>query len=394
MKSNPVVSFIMPVYNCEAYLEKSIASVLRQTLSELELVCVDNASTDSSLGILKARAGEDDRIVVVEESRQGVSAARNAGLAHARGDYIAFIDADDFISPDYAERLVEQARRFDAEMTICGFDEYLSADEYCHPREMCEARELYSRAFSLEDAPCLSSEITTPNVWRILFKRGFVEKAHLHFEDDLRTAEDLAFIYRALFVAQRITLVDARLYHYRRDVATSLTRSNREGDGLRALGHIGCYLELVGMDDARKRHFVNLVLDTVRYGLESAASSNEALRLFDEYHEIWHGFIRENEALIDARYRPFFEKVDECNAYEYLFDLYSRLRDEAERYDARLSRLKGELEKARAETKAARHELEACSSERDDLLGSWAFRIGKAITFIPSKIKAKLKAHN
>ena len=88
--------------------------------------------------------------------------------------------------------------------------------------------------------------MTTPNVWRILFSRSFLEERAIRFEDDLRTAEDLAFIYKALFSGARIALLDERLYHYRRDVPTSLTRSNREGDGMKALGHIWSYLEKCG----------------------------------------------------------------------------------------------------------------------------------------------------
>ena len=167
---NPSISIIIPVFNSEQYLAESIGSVLRQTFGNFELLCVDNASTDGSLRLLQKEAEKDPRIVVLEEPHSGVSNARNTGLAHASGDYVAFIDADDFISPSLLQLSLDKARKHDADMVIYGFDEYQSTEESFSLREVCEEHQLYKRTFTLNEVPCLSTEITTPNVWRILFR--------------------------------------------------------------------------------------------------------------------------------------------------------------------------------------------------------------------------------
>ena len=242
----PSASVVMPVFNSGQYLSDSIESVLRQTYSDFELLCVDNASTDNSLSMLREESEKDSRISILRESRRGVSNARNTGLAYASGDYVAFIDADDFISPSLLEYALSKAQKYNADMVIFGFDEYQTVEKSFFARELCEDHSLYEQSFTLDEISCLSTEVTTPNVWRILFNRSFLVEQSICFEDDLRTAEDLAFIYKALFSGARIVLLDERLYHYRRDVSTSLTRSNREGDGMKALGHIWSYLEKCG----------------------------------------------------------------------------------------------------------------------------------------------------
>ena len=377
----PSVSVVMPVFNSGQYLSDSIESVLCQTYSDFELLCVDNASTDDSLSVLREESEKDSRISVLQDNRRGVSNARNTGLAYASGDYVAFIDADDFISPSLLEHAISQAQKHSADMVIFGFDEYQSVENSFFARELCEDCSLYERSFTLDEISCLSTEVTTPNVWRILFSRSFLEERAIRFEDDLRTAEDLAFIYKALFSGARIVLLDERLYHYRRDVPTSLTRSNREGDGMKALGHIWSYLEKCGGGYPLKRHFVNLVLDTVRYGLETAADPREYETLFNAYHSKWHDYIAENETMIDDRYRSFFNRIDCNNACHYAYHLYSDMRSYCEDARAHLLKLEEDLRNARASE-------EGCRMELKDLEASYAFRIGRLLTFLPSRLKA------
>ena len=379
----PLVSIIMPVFNSERYLPKSIESVLCQTVRDFELLCVDNGSTDGSMVVLQAKAHEDPRIVVLQEPRKGVSNARNAGLSRAVGDYVVFLDADVFVSSNLLEQALGKAKAGDADMTIFGFDEYRSEEGAFFQREVCGAQELYDEAFVLRDVSCLSTEITTPNVWRILFKRSFVESKSIRFETDLRTAEDLAFIYEALFSAATISLLADRLYHYRRDVPTSLTRSNREGDGMKALDHIHCYLERAEHEDQYRRHFVNLVLDTVRYGLETAADSCEFKNLYACYHEKWHGYIARNQALVDGRYKSFFQDMCTDSVEQYAFSLYADMRTRHEETVARLAKAENDL-------RVERDREAACRAELEDVIGSHSFRVGRMLMYVPSRIKSMI----
>lgn len=385
MDVRPRVSVIVPAYNAERYVGRCLDSLRAQTLGDIEILCVDNGSSDGSRAVLAEHAAADGRVRVLDEPTPGVSAARNAGLAAARGEFVAFADADDFADERYLELLVEKAQAERAAMTICGFDEFSAADGGAGafvPREICPESSLYGRAFSLEDAPCLSVHIVTPNVWRILFDRGFVEENALRFPEGLRTAEDLVFIYRALFRAPRIALVPQRLYHYRRDASGSLTRQDRGGDAARALKLVRDDLDAVGATPARMRHVANLVLDTFDYALFSAAGLAEFEGLVQSYRIDWESRIAQAGDVVEGRYVEV-QRALKSPAADQLFARYAGMRAETERLNAEVARLAQELadERARAQEAASR-----CA----EVEGSHAFRIGSALTFLPSKAKARL----
>ena len=115
-----VVSIIIPVYNGERYLQKAIDSALAQTLHDLEIICVDDGSTDGSAAILDGYAAKDPRVKVIHRRNEGVSAARNAGIDVADGRYIYFLDADDELEPETCERLAAKADAGECDVVQCG----------------------------------------------------------------------------------------------------------------------------------------------------------------------------------------------------------------------------------------------------------------------------------
>ena len=114
-------SIIVPVYNCEKYIGKCIDSILAQTFQDFELLLVIDGGVDASLMICKDYASRDNRISVIEQENQGVSAARNNGLDHATGEYVFFVDSDDWVEPDYLEKLINKAEETDCDIVICGY---------------------------------------------------------------------------------------------------------------------------------------------------------------------------------------------------------------------------------------------------------------------------------
>ena len=116
------VSIIMPIYNASRYLEPAIDSILAQTLPEIEVICVDDGSTDKSLEILKEYQKNDDRIRIVTQTNAGPAHARNNGIRRARGKYIAFLDADDFVEPTFIEDLYNTAKQDNLDIAICAYD--------------------------------------------------------------------------------------------------------------------------------------------------------------------------------------------------------------------------------------------------------------------------------
>ena len=114
------VSIIVPVYNVEKYLKRCLESLVNQTLKDIEIICVNDGSTDGSLAILNEYVRNDDRIVVINQENSGQSVARNRGIDVAKGEYIGFVDSDDWVCEDYFERLHNSAIQNNAEIAVGG----------------------------------------------------------------------------------------------------------------------------------------------------------------------------------------------------------------------------------------------------------------------------------
>ena len=121
VKNPPTVSVIVPIYNVEQNLVETLDSLVHQTLSDIEIICIDDSSTDASGDILDFYAILDSRVVVLRQPNQGGGAARNRGMKHARGKYLAFVDADDFIEPDMYEKMITASQKKDTDICVCGY---------------------------------------------------------------------------------------------------------------------------------------------------------------------------------------------------------------------------------------------------------------------------------
>lgn len=224
-KARPRVSVVVPVYACEAYLPACIESLRAQTLRELELIFVCDASPDGSLDLLRAAQREDERIrVIAFEENRGVSAARNAGLEAATGEFVGFCDGDDWAEPQMFERLADIAREKDADAAFCrvykdregggtlsrenvplGFETGTRFDAAAIRDTLVPV--MLSRERDSDELP-LSGY--TP---RNLFRRE-IAAAH-RFREDIRYAEDLLFIVECMLDARAAVALDEALYHYR-----------------------------------------------------------------------------------------------------------------------------------------------------------------------------------
>lgn len=217
----PKVSVIIPVYNCEPFLRACIDSLRAQTLREIELIFVCDASPDHSLDILREAEREDSRIrVIAFAQNRGVSAARNAGLSAATGEFVGFCDGDDWVEPQMFERLYAMACEHGADVSFCrvfkdcadrtdnvplGFDTGARFDREAIRRTLIPA--MLSRETDSDELP-LSGY--TP---RNLFRSGLI-KGH-RFREDIRYAEDLLLIIECMLDADAAVAVDEAYYHYR-----------------------------------------------------------------------------------------------------------------------------------------------------------------------------------
>ena len=217
----PKVSVIIPVYNCEAFLPQCIDSLRAQTMQEIEMIFVCDASPDDSLSILRRYEAMDSRIRVIAFDRnRGVSAARNAGIELASGEYVIFCDSDDWIEPQMYARLYDMAKAHDADIAFCRvFKDYESKQENV-PLGFATGTRFDGAAIRETLIPAMLSKETdsdelplsgyTP---RNLFRREVLKKHR--FREDIRYAEDLLFIIECMLSSRAAVAVDEAYYHYR-----------------------------------------------------------------------------------------------------------------------------------------------------------------------------------
>lgn len=211
------VSVIMPIYNAYDYLRPAIDSVLDQTLRQIELICIDDGSTDNSFELIKEYQKKDERIRIVTETNAGPALARNNGIKRARGEYLAFLDADDFFEPTLLEKLYQTAKERDLDIAITDYDIFNSRKasfESAQPAEyenIYEENEVTSKTIS-PDKIFLS---TNGAAWNKLFRRSFVTEKQITFLQDVKIYEDVYFVVSALSLAERVGKVFEVLLHHR-----------------------------------------------------------------------------------------------------------------------------------------------------------------------------------
>ena len=211
------VSVIMPIYNAEDYLRPAIDSVLDGTLREIELICVDDGSTDRSLDIIKEYQKNDPRVRIITENNAGPSLARNKGLSRSRGEYVIFLDADDFFEPTMLERLYQLSEEKMLDIAITKYDLYSDKKARFEPSIPSDHGEIFEGGtiVSQNEYPDHILQCTTGYVWNKLWRRSFLSEKQLQFDTDLRVFEDTYFVVTALCLASRIGKINEVLSHHR-----------------------------------------------------------------------------------------------------------------------------------------------------------------------------------
>ncbi len=219
----PLVSIVVPVYNVEQYLGKCWDSLLSQTLKDIEVVCVDDCSTDSSLAILREYAGKDSRINVITSEVNGKQgAARNKGIRAARAEYIGFVDSDDYVAGNMYADLHEAAVKGGADIAVGDYAEYYS-DNDVRPQWNGE-KEVLENADRKERDRALIAR--TPRIWTSLFKKSLFADNGLFYPENL-FYEDNAIGQPLYLSGNKIVKVDRLCYFYR---CNNLSTTKRQND--------------------------------------------------------------------------------------------------------------------------------------------------------------------
>ena len=226
------VSIIVPIYNISSFLPKCLVSILEQTYNHLEIILVDDGSTDDSGKICDEYAARDSRIKVIHKRNEGLVRARKSGLEAAAGQYIAYVDGDDWIEPEMIEKLYNILMEQNVDIVMCG--RFEDTGDMCRPvfHGIQEGR--YDKQALLEKVyPNMIVNGSFfewglfPGVWDKLFKRESLEKYQMAVDDRLTMGEDAACTYPALINANSIYVLHECLYHYRQSVS-SMVKQNTE----------------------------------------------------------------------------------------------------------------------------------------------------------------------
>lgn len=204
-----MISIIVPVYNVAPYLDKCIQSIINQTFTDFEVLLIDDGSTDGSGEICSSFAKRDKRIVVYHTPNKGVSSARNIGLNKAKGEFIAFIDSDDYIGENYLKNLYEAMITNGADLVVGG--EIKFSNNIFNPFHFSNktfSPNCFSEMFSIY----MLHKHSSP--WGKLFKMSIIKEISLHFNNDIHLGEDIIFVMEYLSYCQVVTLTETSEYYY------------------------------------------------------------------------------------------------------------------------------------------------------------------------------------
>ena len=230
------VSVIIPVYNVEEYLTECLDSIVNQSLKELEIICIDDCSTDGSYNILLDYAKKDNRFKVLKtDINSGQAAARNLGIKKAIGEYISFIDPDDYVNLNYMENLYNTAKKYNSDIVntlnivVKSNNNYYFS--YPNSKQILEAiknKKDYESNISIRNINDFSSSMITYHSWNKLYKNNFLKNNILYFHEEGKPySEDADFNNRLLLHNPKASFNNSSIYYYRyRESSTTKSHSN------------------------------------------------------------------------------------------------------------------------------------------------------------------------
>lgn len=330
-KANPKVSVIIPVYNAEPYLRQCMDTVINQTLREIEIICVDDGSTDNSADILEEYKKKDSRVSVYKQKNLYAGVARNNGLKKATGKYVIFWDSDDFFELDALQKMYERAESVEADIVVCNSIAY-DDENKCDIEWDRSLNPLYmpkKEVFSKSDIPEYIFLLCVAWSWDKLFNREFIMKNNLQYGDS-RTEEDVQFVFVALAVAEKITTLEDGLIHYRKYNPNSLENSRDDywNSTVIMFKNFLQELKLRKLDVLLRRSFDNFMLMHMVSVLFMLKDINAYRKMYDSLKEYVIPLYGLNEHGADYYFEKYwYDRLRYMNKYSadkfIMMDLYS-----------------------------------------------------------------------
>ncbi len=286
----PLASVVIPVFNIEVHLRQCLDSVLGQTLQDIEIICVDDGSTDQSAVILREYAERDARVQVITQANAGPGVARNTGMAAAKGEHLIFLDSDDWFEPDFLEKMVKKAQSSHADVTICRAVEFDTNTGRELPSEwMLKTQYLpHTLAFSPGEVSEHLFQFTYGMPWDKLYRTDYIKETGLVYPA-LRNSEDLAFVFPSLFLAQRLTILDRVMIHHRvnRSASVSNSRTTQPEAPYEAFQIVKSCLERRGLTECYQHSFLNWAMEFLIWHVANMGDKDIQRQYFNTLREKW-----------------------------------------------------------------------------------------------------------
>jgi glycosyltransferase EpsH len=357
----PEISIVIPIYNVERYVGECLDSLLAQTFTDYEIICVDDGSIDDSCRIISNYVQSDKRVSLYQQANNGSGAARNLGMNHATGKYIIFLDSDDFFDITMLSKMYKQIIDVDADVCVCEFRIYnQQLKSYEYTAKMNRSTIAEKRVLSHMDVPKTFFGICDPAPWSKLYRRSFIEDKGIHFQETMR-ANDLSFFLVSMTLANRITFVFEPLVSYRRGHGSTCQSSNDlyQYDWYKALQHAKDKLVSEGVFENIKTSFLSASVNYIIYNLNWTESTNR------NHRELFHKIKQEILPELDITQEMLTTLSPESDKAEALRVLLSENYEEYLQY--RLGVYKREISRYRVKVQQMEEEklaLNGCMGEK------------------------------
>ncbi len=283
--SEILISVIIPAYNVEEYIEKCIYSILDQTYKNIEVIVINDGSTDNTGNLINNILGSNDRGIVIHKSNSGVSAARNSGIEVSSGEYLIFVDGDDFISPDLVEYMLHLVNSTKSD--FC-----LSTSCFTMTGEKQTKKEFIKKIYSEDATVLLLSPDVMVGCWNKIYKRELIVNNKIWFSTELFYGEGLSFITRVSQISKSIGVGNRKVYYYRRNNENSATTKfdiSKIYNGEKSLSKIKDSLIL---KTSRIINMHDLHLSIYSLGAIVKLKQNKLDKKYKSDYKRWRSFIR------------------------------------------------------------------------------------------------------
>lgn len=257
----PKISIIVPFYNLEAYIDRCLESLINQTFYDIEIICINDGSTDNTLPILKTFSKTDKRIKVITQKNSGVSAARNTGIKYATGDFLLFVDGDDYIDLNACKLLYQKTIDTDADM-ICFWRRFVYENKRIK-NILQRKKQVKEKVFNFNDNQNAAfRDLFGCFMCDRLYKTTFLKKNNIHFDEKLSWREDNIFVYNCYLANPKIVITDYILYNYWLSSKNSLSKINGENKITKMLDNLNCVNSICSKtsDSITKLYIINSFL--------------------------------------------------------------------------------------------------------------------------------------